>query len=101
MIIQMRKMDLLLYHKEQKKFLEELRNLGVVHITADVEQSTESTVTQELKASVHLSSRVIAALGKVKAEIVKSGKEISSSGAHHGQPFEIIRQFEIDETKKG
>jgi V/A-type H+-transporting ATPase subunit I len=91
----MKKMDLLLYHKEQEKFLEDLRNLGVVHITTDAEQSADSAVEQELKATVHLSNRVVAALQKVKAE-----KNITTAGAHHGQPFEIIRQFEIDETKK-
>ena len=94
MIIQMRKMDLLLYHKEQGKFLEELRSLGVVHITTDTEPA-ESAVVQELKAAVHLSNRVIAALQKIKAE-----KNIVSTGAHHGQAFELIRQFETDEAKK-
>ncbi|MDR0305612.1 MAG: hypothetical protein LBI42_02120 [Chitinispirillales bacterium] len=93
MIIKMRKMDLLLYHREQEKFLEELRNLGVVHIASD--EPPESTVAQELSASVHLSNRVIAALQKVQKE-----KNITAAAGHHGNAFEVIREFEEYESKK-
>ncbi|MDR0330323.1 MAG: hypothetical protein LBH93_01250 [Chitinispirillales bacterium] len=60
MIVKMRKMDLLLYHREQERFLEELRNLGVVHITA--EQPIEAVATQEQSANAARAQRIVAAL---------------------------------------
>jgi V/A-type H+-transporting ATPase subunit I len=62
----MRKMDILLYHREQEKFLEELRNLGVVHITS--EQSVDSAATQEISANVQRAQRVISGLAKLRNE---------------------------------
>ncbi len=93
MIVQMRKLDLLLYHKEREKFLEDLRVLGVVHITA--EKPVESPVVQELGGVVHLAERVISSLRKIQKE-----KELQVGKTHLGEPTELLHRFEDLESKK-
>jgi V/A-type H+-transporting ATPase subunit I len=89
----MRKMDLLLYHREQEKFLEELRGLGVVHITA--EEADDSAAAQELSGKAQLAQRVTAALKKVRAE-----KNIAASSAEAGDVAALLAKYEDCESKR-
>jgi V/A-type H+-transporting ATPase subunit I len=66
MIVKMKKVDILLYHREQEKFLEELRGLGVVHITS--EQPVDSPAAQEMGSNVQRAQRVISGLSKLQRE---------------------------------
>lgn len=53
MIVNMKRMELLLYHKEREQFLENLRTLGVVHVVESPQQEETAEVqvlTQKLKA---------------------------------------------------
>jgi len=92
MIVKMRKMDLLLYHREQEKFLDELRGLGVVHITS--EQPTDSAAAQELGGEVQRALRVAAALKKLQKE-----KNIAASSAP-GDISGLVARYEECESKR-
>lgn len=92
MILPMRKMDLLLYHREQENFLEKLRELGVVHITS--EQAADSTATQTLTAEVQRIHRVAAALKKIQKE-----KKIPAATAC-SNVADLLKNFEECETKR-
>ena len=92
MIVKMRKMDLLLYHREQDKFLEQLRELGVVHITS--EQPVDSAAAQELGGEVQRALRVASALKQLQKEkgIAPSSASADASG--------LVARYEECEAKR-
>ncbi|KMQ51735.1 V-type ATP synthase subunit I [Chitinispirillum alkaliphilum] len=94
MIVQMKKMDLLLYHREKEAFLEKLRDLGVVHIT-ESEAAKESHLVQDLAGVVHLTERVITSLKKIQAE-----EKIAPESRDLGDPMELLHRFDDLESKK-
>ncbi len=93
MIVKMRKVDILLYHREQEKFLEELRNLGVVHITS--EQPVDSPAAQEMSSNVQRAQRVISALSKLQRE-----KGVTAISVSHSAVPELISNFESCEAQR-
>jgi len=92
-LVKMRKVDLLLYHREQEKFLDDLRAQGVVHITS--EQPTESAATQELREKVQLAQRAVFMLMKVQAD-----KNIPASKVTTEDVPLLLTRFETCESKK-
>jgi V/A-type H+-transporting ATPase subunit I len=89
-------MDLLLYHREQEKFLDELRALGVVHITSEgAAAAAESPAAQELAQEVQRIRRIVSALWKVKKE-----KNIAISQAEHHDIAGLLALYEECESKK-
>lgn len=93
MIVKMKKLDLLLYYKERERFLEDLRKLGVVHITEA--EAAESPKAQEFRGVAHLSERVIKTLQKIQKE-----KNLEPSQKPHGDPLETLHHFEELSGKK-
>ena len=93
MIVKMRKMDLLLYHREQAKFLDELRGLGVVHITS--EQTAESSVAQELKGKAQVAQRALDALKRVQFD-----KNIPASMVVTEDVPRLLSRYEECDTKR-
>jgi len=104
MIVNMKRMELLLYHKEREQFLENLRTLGVVHIVEKPQQEETAEVqvlTQKLKACAQTISsllkiqkvqeisipqlqecdsveEVIEKYNELKGKIEKTGQEIAA-----------------------
>jgi len=87
MIVPMKKLNLLLFHKEKEQFLNSLQELGVVHI--EMSQQAESETLTAVQDKVKAADRVLKALkrsvsGKKKAqekkdnawEIIKSYDEL-------------------------
>jgi len=93
MIVKMKKMDLLLYHREQEKFLDELRGLGVVHITSDA--PADSAAVQDLNTKAQNASRIAAALKKVQLE-----KNITASAVEAEDVPRMLSRFEDSEVKR-
>jgi V/A-type H+-transporting ATPase subunit I len=92
MIVKMKKMDLLLYHREQEKFLDDLRGLGVVHITSDA--PVDSAAAQELNAEIQLAARVASALKRVQID-----RNIHASTVAVEDVPRLFARFEDCETK--
>jgi V/A-type H+-transporting ATPase subunit I len=86
-------MDLLLYHKEQEKFLDELREQGVVHITSDA--PVEGAAVQELTQEVQRIHRIAVTLRKVQKE-----RNLTISPAEHHDVPGLIATYEECESKK-
>ena len=80
MVVKMKHLELLLYHKEREQFLQSLRSLGVVHILEDSEQE-ELPHIQELQGIIRLCDRVNSNLKQIKKE-----KELSFASIHQGNP---------------
>jgi len=89
----MKKLDILLYHREQEKFLEELRGLGVVHITS--EQPVDSPAAQEMSSNVQRAQRVISALAKLQKE-----KGVTSISALPTAVPELLSNYESCEAQR-
>lgn len=71
MIVSMKRMELLLYHKEREQFLESLRTLGVVHIV-EKSQQDDGVGIQELTQKLKLCEKTLSFLLKVQNAQVNS-----------------------------
>ena len=90
----MKRIELLLYHKEREQFLKALREIGVVHVTEKPEQ-VERPHVQELHGVIRLTDRTIAALQRLQKE---KGQVLPQ--VHNGNPHEQLRRFEELEEQK-
>ncbi len=63
MVVKMKRLELLLYHRERERFLIELKKLGVVHIIEE-EQVAESPDVQQLGDAVRRAQRIESLLKK-------------------------------------
>ena len=93
MIVKMRKVDILLYHREQEKFLEQLREKGVMHITS--EQPVDSPAAQEMSSNVQRAQRVVGALSKLQKEKGVTTVSVSSMAVP-----ELLTKFESCEAQR-
>ena len=83
MIVPMKKLSLLLYHKEKESFLNSLQDLGVVHVAVNAKIQSENL--SELQEKVKIADRVLKALKRVKTPSVTQQKK--------GNAEEIINQY--------
>ncbi len=84
MIVPMRKLSLLLYHKERESFLKSLQDLGVIHVAVNPKiQSEELSVFQE---KVKAADRVLKALKRIKNP--------SQSQQTKGNAEDVIKQYD-------
>ncbi|MCX7727194.1 MAG: hypothetical protein N2053_10150, partial [Chitinispirillaceae bacterium] len=67
MVVKMKKVELLLYHREKDLFLDELKKAGVVHVT-EKEHIAESSDLQTLNTSLRRAERVLSQLKKIEKE---------------------------------
>ncbi len=88
MVVAMKRLELLLYHKEREQFLDSLRKLGVVHIVQS-DESAETAQNQSLQSLIRRCDKVISSLKKI---------ETVGSGAHSEYseklPEAIIEEYE-------
>lgn len=87
MIVPMKKLSLLLYHKERETFLTSLQDLGVVHIEENPEITSQDL--ESLQGKLKTSDNVIKALKTIE-------KELSSpiTQEKEGNAEEIIEKFD-------
>lgn len=90
MIVQMRKVSMLLYHSESDGFLRSLQELGVVHIEEHAEKDRESL--QEIEAQIKRCERILAWLDSTHKEPVPQLGDM--------EPEAVIEQFERLESER-
>lgn len=76
MISKMKKLALLIYHKDYDTFLEQVRNLGVVHVVTKSQGEAEN---QDLQATIRLSARYAAAIKLLEGMNVKAADKTSGN----------------------
>ena len=76
MISKMKKLAFLIYHKDYDTFLEQVRNLGVVHVVTKSQGEAES---QDLQATIRLSARYAAAIKLLEGMNVKAADKTSGN----------------------
>ena len=76
MISKMKKLAFLIYHKDYDTFLEQVRNLGVVHVVTKSQGEAEN---QDLQATIRLSARYAAAIKLLDGMNVKAADKTSGN----------------------
>lgn len=76
MISRMKKLALLIYHKDYDTFLEQVRNLGVVHVVTKSQGEAEN---QDLQATIRLSARYAAAIKLLEGMNIKAADKTSGN----------------------
>ena len=76
MISKMKKLAFLIYHKDYDTFLEQVRNLGVVHVVTKSQGEAEN---QDLQATIRLSARYAAAIKLLEGMNVKTADKTSGN----------------------
>lgn len=76
MISKMKKLAFLIYHKDYDTFLEQVRNLGVVHVVTKSQGEAEN---QDLQATIRLSARYTAAIKLLEGMNVKAADKTSGN----------------------
>lgn len=76
MISKMKKLAFLIYHKDYDTFLEQVRNLGVVHVVTKSQGEAEN---QDLQATIRLSARYAAAIKLLEEMNVKAADKTSGN----------------------
>lgn len=86
MIVPMKKVSVLLYHKEKESFLNDLQDLGVMHIVIDSEKKSDNL--DLLSGKVKKAGTVLKALKKLE----KESKAVFTQ-AKGGNAEELIEQY--------
>lgn len=76
MISKMKKLAFLIYHKDYDTFLEQVRNLGVVHVVTKSQGEAEN---QDLQTTIRLSARYAAAIKLLEGMNVKAADKTSGN----------------------
>ena len=76
MISKMKKLAFLIYHKDYDTFLEQVRNLGVVHVVTKSQGEAEN---QDLQATIRLSARYATAIKLLEGMNVKAADKTSGN----------------------
>ena len=98
MITKMKKLNLLVYHKDYDDFLSQLQNLGVVHIQ-ELENGTTSEEFEQAKARYEEYAEVLNSLDKIDDSGLKAEKALPFESAAQIVAF-TKQQFETESELK-
>lgn len=91
MIVPMLKLSLLVFHEDYQQFLEKLRDMGVVHINANVERSATDELLQE---KLRLAKRIDELIRAIDAYPVKNENVEPAQVSLRGE--ELMNQVEAN-----
>jgi V/A-type H+-transporting ATPase subunit I len=89
MIEKMKKLELLLYHREREDFLESLSTAGVVHITEETETLSEKG--EKLRSDITRADKVLREIMRAKLDKNISEKPQADTEKNGG---ELVKEFE-------
>lgn len=91
MISKMKKLAFLIYHKDYDTFLEQVRNLGVVHVVTKSQGEAEN---QDLQATIRLSARYAAAIKLLEGMNVKAADKTSGNADKGEQILDKLKALQ-------
>lgn len=91
MISKMKKLAFLIYHKDYDTFLEQVRNLGVVHVVTKSQGEAEN---QDLQATIRLSARYAAAIKLLEGMNVKAADKTSGNAEKGEQVLDKLEALQ-------
>ena len=98
MITKMKKLALLVYHKEYAAFLEKLREVGVVHIQERESGSVESPEMEQKLAVANRYSRVVKRLEAFAPEVLESAGNPSDAAVIMDKVETLVADIEQHKT---
>ncbi len=98
MITKMKKLTFLAYHKEYEEFLDNLRQLGVVHV---VEKQQGMAENAELQENIRLCARLKATLKLLQNQKLEKGVVPIVEGGEVIRGHEVVSEVESLLTQKG
>lgn len=96
MISKMKKLAFLIYHKDYDTFLEQVRNLGVVHVVTKSQGEAEN---QDLQATIRLSARYAAAIKLLEGMNVKAADKTSGNADKGEQILDKLEALQQHDTE--
>lgn len=96
MISKMKKLAFLIYHKDYDTFLEQVRNLGVVHVVTKSQGEAEN---QDLQATIRLSTRYAAAIKLLEGMNVKAADKTSGNADKGEQVLDKLEALQQHDTE--
>lgn len=96
MISKMKKLAFLIYHKDYDTFLEQVRNLGVVHVVTKSQGEAEN---QDLQATIRLSARYAAAIKLLEGMNVKAADKTSGNADKGEQVLDKLEALQQHEAE--
>ena len=103
MIVPMKKLSVLIYHKEKQEFLKALQEIGIIHIAENtgIEQSEGSTEAfQNANAVATSCGRIVQVLSKIRKEQNLDLSQEKPAKISTKYIFNILKEFEGAEEKK-
>lgn len=91
MISKMKKLAFLIYHKDYDTFLEQVRNLGVVHVVTKSQGEAEN---QDLQATIRLSARYAAVIKLLEGMNVKAADKTSGNAEKGEQVLDKLEALQ-------
>ena len=98
MIAKMKKLTFLVYHKEYERFLNSLRELGVVHIVEKQEGIVENA---ELQDNIRLSNRLLATLKLLQRQPHEKEAVIMTEGGTATRGLQVLDEVDNLQTEHG
>ncbi|MFP4520680.1 MAG: V-type ATP synthase subunit I [Fibrobacterota bacterium] len=98
MIVPMKKLTLLIYHKEKGKFLSSLQEKGVIHISESGENENAEVLSENYKEARALSKRCDAALANLK-KIEKENENVPKRDIKAVDALKALDEYESIENK--
>ncbi|MBT7891344.1 MAG: hypothetical protein HN580_20165 [Deltaproteobacteria bacterium] len=103
MIVPMKKLSVLLYHKEKQDFLKSLQEIGIIHIVENTEVEQPEAASETYQRANNISktcARMVQILSKIAKEKDLALSQEKPATAVERNVFNILREFEAAEEKK-
>lgn len=97
MITKMKKLTFLVYHKEYEDFLNNLRELGVVHVA---EKQSGTLDNEELQENMRMSAKLLELLNQLEA-VNAANKQIPDEQGSSERGMEVLNAVEEMTAEKG
>ena len=98
MITKMKKLTVLVYHKEYEEFLNSLRELGVVHIVEKQQGAADNT---ELQENIRLFNRLAATLKLLQNQKHEKNAVIATEGGTATRGMQVLDEVDALQTEHG
>ena len=98
MITKMKKLTILVYHKEYEEFLNSLRELGVVHIVEKQQGAADNT---ELQENIRLFNRLAATLKLLQNQKHEKNAVIATEGGTATRGMQVLDEVDALQTEHG
>lgn len=103
MIVPMKKLSVLVYHKEKQGFLKSLQEVGIIHIVENTEIEQPETASETFQKANRLArscERIVQILNKIRKDKNLDLLQEKTAQVSEEKILDILNRFEAAESKK-